>query len=354
MQNNLFITACDLLSKGQKLVLAKIIRRAGSTPRDIGSMCIVTEDNKLIGTVGGGLLEFKMQQEAIALLETRKTMIFRYTLSGTDLANSGMICGGDVDLFLEPVFPENASAVRLLETLKEQIVKNAPCTLVTRIIDGIDTTVEDTRLLIKNDGSTIGDDELFDLSQEQLSPDFFCRMLTAQNHENAYFVEKLASNPQILLFGAGHISQFVVQLAKMVEFDITVIDDREKFANKDRLPLADNILVSDFDRVFEKLSITANTYILIITRGHLHDRIVLEQALDTNAAYIGMIGSRKKIAATYQLLMDNGVQKERLDQVCAPVGLKIDAQTPEEIAVSIIAQLIQKRAEQYQILQRIA
>lgn len=344
MGKNIYITAYELLSSGQKIVLAKTIRRSGSTPRDVGSMCIITQEGELIGTVGGGILEYRVQKQAEALLKQEESFIYRFHLTDEDLAGAGMICGGDVDLYLEPLFPENTGMVSLFKVIKEYIAGNKPGILVTRIEDGISAMDTGARLFIGKDGETVGTIPGFD--PEEINPDRAAPydLISFDDKKSHLFMESIALNPRIFLFGAGHVSVFVAQLAKMVGFGITVIDDRPEFANKERFPGADKIMTNKFNQVFEQLKIFPNSYILIITRGHLHDKTVLQHALDTPASYIGMIGSTKKRNTIYKALMDEGFSKDDLEKVYSPIGLEINAETPEEIAVSIVGELIKKRA----------
>jgi xanthine dehydrogenase accessory factor len=158
-------------------------------------------------------------------------------------------------------------------------------------------------------------------------------------------LEPILSEPTVYIFGGGHISQQLSPLAKRVHFKVVVIDDREMFANRERFPEADEVIVSEFEECFNRFSIDESSYIVIVTRGHLYDGFVLEQAVKTNARYIGMIGSKKKIRTLYQNLMEKGVPKEALNRVHAPIGLDIHSETPEEIGVSIIAELIKARGE---------
>ena len=158
-------------------------------------------------------------------------------------------------------------------------------------------------------------------------------------------LEPIFSEPTVYIFGAGHISQQLSPLAKRVQFKVVVIDDREMFANRERFPEADEVIVSEFEKCFDRLNIDPSSYIVIVTRGHLYDGSVLEQAVKTNARYIGMIGSKKKIRTLYQNLMEKGVPKETLDRVHAPIGIDINSETPEEIGVSIVAELIKVRGE---------
>jgi len=158
-------------------------------------------------------------------------------------------------------------------------------------------------------------------------------------------LEPVFSEPTVYLFGGGHVSEQVVPLAKRVHFKVVVIDDREMFANRERFPEADEVIVSEFEKCFDRLNIDDSSYVVIVTRGHLYDGFVLEQAVKSDARYIGMIGSKKKIKTLYQNLMQKGMTKETLDRVHAPIGIDINSETPEEIAVSIVAELIKVRGE---------
>ena len=158
-------------------------------------------------------------------------------------------------------------------------------------------------------------------------------------------LESLAPQATVYIFGAGHLSMELAPIAKRVHFRVVVIDDRAFFADPERFPEADEVLALPFETAFEGLDIDENSFIVIVTRGHLHDGVVLERAVSTPAAYVGMIGSRAKISAVYRDLESKGVAREQLDAVRAPIGLHIKARLPEEIAVSILAELILVRNE---------
>ena len=165
--------------------------------------------------------------------------------------------------------------------------------------------------------------------------------------EMKVFIDILQPKEEILIFGAGHIAVCVSKLAKKVGFKVTIIDDRKEFANQDRFPKADEIIAEDTEKALRNLNIAPSTYIIIVTRGHLKDEEVLASVVRSNAAYIGMIGSYKKNATVFQHLEEQGISQEELDKVHAPIGIDIKAQTPEEIAVSIIAEIIQVRRKKY-------
>ena len=157
------------------------------------------------------------------------------------------------------------------------------------------------------------------------------------------FIDVLQPKEEVLIFGAGHIAVCLSKLAKMVGFRVIIIDDREEFANKERFPEADEIIAEDTEKALRHLNIAPSTYIIVVTRGHLKDEEVLASVVRSSAAYIGMIGSYKKNATVFQHLKEQGISAQELKKVHAPIGMDIGAQTPEEIAVSIIAEIIQVR-----------
>jgi xanthine dehydrogenase accessory factor len=161
-----------------------------------------------------------------------------------------------------------------------------------------------------------------------------------------FFVEPSFLPGTVYLFGAGHVSRPVAELAAMVDFRTVVLDDRADFANKERFPKADQIIVvPSYDNLFDGLEIERDSYLVIVTRGHLHDKTVLEQSLRMKAGYIGMIGSKRKQHLLYEELLGKGFTEDDLKRVHNPIGLDINAETPEEIAVSIVAQLILVRSQ---------
>ena len=154
------------------------------------------------------------------------------------------------------------------------------------------------------------------------------------------FVEPILPDPKLILMGAGHIGQMVAEAAHRVGFKVAVVDDRESFANEERFPEAEEIVVASFQEGLDAVTVSQTSFILIATRGHGHDQSVLEQALQTPACYIGMIGSRRKTQIIVQKLLEKGVSPEALSRLYAPIGIEIGSETPEEIAVSVVAELI--------------
>jgi len=156
------------------------------------------------------------------------------------------------------------------------------------------------------------------------------------------YIEAIIPKPVIYIMGAGHIGSCLVKIAKMLDYRVVVCDNRPAYANSERLPEADEIRAGEYDQIFPQLSVGVSAYIVIITHKHTHDQIVLQWALGTKAKYIGMIGSVKKKEQVFNNLIAAGFSKEDIDRVHSPVGLDIGAETPAEISISIIAQIVQK------------
>lgn len=167
--------------------------------------------------------------------------------------------------------------------------------------------------------------------------------------DTRFSIEPLAIYGTVYIFGAGHVSQKLAALTSMVGFRTVILDDRAEFANQKRFPGANEIIVLDDNQTaFKEINLDPESYIVIVTRGHLHDQVILKQALETNAVYIGMIGSKRKREEIYRSLEAEGISKARLEAVYSPIGLQIGAESPEEIAVSITAELIQTRVRYLQ------
>jgi len=343
---NIFEELATALADGKKAILARIIRQVGSAPRSLGAKCLILEDGSIVGTIGGGCLELQVMEAARNLFQEGKTRILNYKMVGKELAQSEMLCGGIVDVLLEPAFPDNPMANDVFQRASNLVREGKKGTLLTLVADGMDYNTH-PRVLMEPDGVVTGDfgDALaVDASvYEKWSKANKPVMVEVEEGAPAIFSEPIEPDAVLYLFGAGHISTFVAPLAKMVGFRVCVIDDREEFSNSTRFPNADERIVCPFHDAFNRISINASSYIAIITRGHIHDRDVLRDALQTDCAYIGMIGSLRKREIIYKSLAKEGVSEETLQQVHSPIGLDIGAETPEEIAVSIVAELIQAR-----------
>jgi xanthine dehydrogenase accessory factor len=185
--------------------------------------------------------------------------------------------------------------------------------------------------------------EQFDDIMEKQRPDIIT-YTDSEGRETDVLAEPVFADPALYIFGGGHVSTEIVPLAARAGFKVVVIDDREEYAAPDRFPQAAKVQCRPFAGVLKKLDIDHTSYIVIVTRGHMHDKTILEQSLKTDAKYIGMIGSRRKRDMIYDKLLEEGFTQDDLGRICSPIGLDIGAETPEEIAVSIAAELIKVRA----------
>lgn len=339
---------CHLLEEGEDLVLATVIAHSGSTPRSVGTKMVVRPDGAIIGTIGGGLVEFHAQKCAREVFNTGKALTQTVEFTGADAAATDqMICGGRMEILLEMILadPENLHELQELIATLQKGHRGF-------LIKALDTTGESVRrmewCLLHNDSVTLGTfpcpshliTRLIGEASKAMQP------VTVDLEGKRFFIEPTVFPGTVFLFGAGHVSRPVAELASHVDFRTVVVDDRQEFANLERFPKADQVkVIPSFHQAFEGLGIDRDSYVVILTRGHLHDKAVLEQALKTNARYIGMIGSRRKRDLVYQELLTKGFSQSDLERINAPIGLAIGAETPEEIAVSIVAELIQVRAK---------
>lgn len=330
------------LEKAQSLVLARIIRQLGSAPRGVGTRCLVLQDGSVVGTIGGGMLEHLVCQAAKEALARGETRIIHFRLQGEDIAKTDMLCGGIVDVYLEPLDPQDPECRMLFSKVQAARQSRQGGVLVTRVVDGNEPSGPGARLFLSREEIPQGLPVELKAVWEHLPKSR--PALIEKEGQVPVFWEPLVPSEVLYLFGAGHISTFVAPLASMVGFAVVVIDDREEFANRDRFPSAEEILVLSPQEAVNRIRLDSGSYVAVITRGHIHDAAVLRGVIKGQAAYIGMIGSRRKRAVVYRALTEEGVPMEALERVHCPIGLDIGAETPEEIAVSIVAELVQVRA----------
>lgn len=340
------------LEKKEKAALATLIMRTGSAPRAVGAKYLIKGDGTSVGSIGGGCVEAEVWQAAQEVVETRKRRILHFDLTSEQLAEGGLICGGNVDIFVEPLQEDFLNIYQEAARIRQNGGSAILATLVS--MEGNFPRGEGSKILIKTSGEKIGSlfggvelgknilDEGEILLKEKRPK---VSVFSSEHRKMEVLLEPVFCEPTVYIFGGGHVSEQLAPLVKKVHFKVVVIDDREMFANRDRFPEVDEVVVSEFEKCFDQLNVDDSSYIVIVTRGHLYDGFVLEQAIKTNARYIGMIGSKKKIITLYQGLKKKGISKEMLSRVHAPIGLDINSETPEEIAVSIVAELIKIRGE---------
>jgi len=245
----------NIQTNGGEAALATIISTKSHTPRHVGTKMLIKSSGEIIGTIGGGDLEKKVCQEALKVIKEGNAKIIHYDLTGKKGSNVNMICGGVMDVFVEPVL----------------------------------------------------------------------------------------SSPLLYIFGGGHVSVPISQIAKIAGFKVVVIDERKEYANSERFPDADKVICENFNEVFSKINISKSSYIIIVTTEHGCDMQILEKAIKTPATYIGMMGSTKKRDMIFSSIESRGTAKDLFKKVHCPVGIEINSETPEEIAVSIVAEMIKHR-----------
>ena len=244
-----------LRQQGRRGTVATIVNVRGSIPSFETAKMLVRDDGSIVGTIGGGCVEAEVWQAAREVMESEKPRTLTFNLNQNPKFDTGLVCGGTLDIFLEPVLP-----------------------------------------------------------------------------------------PALLyIFGAGHVSVNLYETARRAGFDVTVVDDREAYANRERFPHAKEILAEDFEQAVARIEINELSYIVIVTRGHRDDMRILRWAVHSRARYVGMIGSKRKTIEIYRELTKEGIAEQLFDRVHAPVGLDIGAITPEEIAIAITAELIAVR-----------
>jgi xanthine dehydrogenase accessory factor len=242
---------------GMKCALATIVDVQGSVPSHANAKMLIRQDGSIVGTVGGGCVEAEVWEAAREVMDTERPKKLRFSLGHDVSFESGLICGGQVEIYVEPVLPQ----------------------------------------------------------------------------------------PQLLLFGGGHVSRSISQIATLAGFAVTVVDDREAFANADRFPEAAATLTGEYEDLFPGLEVHDTSYIVIVTRGHKDDMRVLRWAITTTARYVAMVGSKRKAITTVKELERQGMSRSLFERLHAPMGLEIGAVTPEEIAISVVAEMIAVRRD---------
>jgi xanthine dehydrogenase accessory factor len=340
---DLFRKAALALEQGQPVALVTVIATTGSTPGKVGyKMLVFGNDESIAGTVGGGLLEAKMIEEARGMLGRLAARVFRFNVGETPDDEKG-ICGGSVEFLIETFDAISLPLFRELAAITDRDDDGVLLSIISR--DGLPRKIHlataDQIEAFGAVGQAPPYPEIVAAVKEVMAAGVGGIRVSTGDWEA--FVEPLAKPPTVVLFGAGHVSSHIARYARSVHFGVVICDDRPEYANRERFPDADEIVVEDFGRAFDKVRIDDHSYIVIVTRGHQHDGIVLEEAVRTEARYIGMIGSKRKTLTLLQNLRDKGVPQERLDRVYAPIGVSIGAVTAEEIALSIVSELVKVR-----------
>jgi xanthine dehydrogenase accessory factor len=252
MNQEVFAALAEALERGEEVALVTIVSSTGSTPQRVGAKMLVYNDGRTVGTIGGGCYENDAFWKAREAIKSRRPVNVHFELNDDFAQESGLVCGGQMEVFIEPV----------------------------------------------------------------------------------------EASPEVYVFGAGHVGYWVAKMAHDVGFRVHVVDDREKFANSERFGTGIDVIVDDIPTWLDQHSLPATTYAVVVTRGHRHDLETMRGLLRSPLRYLGLIGSKAKVKRIFDMLRDEGVSPDALRPVHAPIGLDIGAITPQEIGVSIVAELI--------------
>ena len=330
----LFTSMLQALARGEGVVLCSILASSGSTPRGAGAKMAVFADGHTEGTVGGGAVELESGKLAMEVLKTKQSLVHGYCLAPNEVADIGMICGGNVTVFFQYFDPQAEADTALLCGILDLLNGNQNSWLVYRMDEGCVSamgTYDEAHGLRFTDCITL----------DELRP-MLCADAVTKKGEPRYYVEPLTRAGYAYIFGGGHVGAALVPVLASVDFRVVVYDNRPNFATPEHYPQAERVILGDYLDIGAHLTLTENDYVCIMTPGHQADREVLLQAMRSPATYIGC---RHKIKSTCAYLMENGIPEEDLTRIHAPIGLDILGQTPAEIAVSIAAEMILHRAK---------
>lgn len=358
MKKNEFLFAKENLDAGKPVLGATIIRQSGSSPRGKGARIFINGDGQSAGSIGGGKLEEIVKKSFQESIRKNQAHLMEFSLSENEAESLEMICGGNVTVLVEPILPQQTDFVDMIS----RIVSSQEIQRIGWIISQVparNQSVPVKKCFVLSQEEVVGnihplvtmeefllDSIAFENDSAEVVKVNANRMQEIQIGESTFIIEPFGKASRVIIVGAGHIAQKLAPLTRLVGFFTTVLDDRPEYISPERFPQADQrIILPDFDNAFENVEVDGNCYLVIVTRGHNSDKSVLRQALKSEACYIGMIGSRRKIDLTFDALRKDGVQEEELAKIHSPIGLSIGAVSPEEIAISIVAELIEVRAK---------
>ncbi len=334
----------ELLATGEGLVLATVVETEGSTPQVPGASAVFSAKGLEAGTVGGGVLEARTQAIAGIALQDGRCRLVRFRLDADPADKDGAICGGRASILVDPLSEGRAKVFGEVSKALRAGASGVLASLVVRV-EGDEVEVRRQWL---PDGTIPRGPALAaaGLTEDAARAAFASGQPRVHRREKELvFLEPVRPLPRLVIAGAGHVGRALAHLARLLDFHITVIDDRTEFANRDNVPDADALVAGDFAASLRAIPDSPENYFVIVTRGHERDAEALRACLGRPAAYVGMIGSRSKVEAMRREFLDKGwATAGEWDRVRAPIGLEIGSKTVEEIAVSIAAELVQVRS----------
>ncbi|KAA1276233.1 MAG: XdhC family protein [Chloroflexota bacterium] len=340
--------AIDDLKDGQPCVLATVVRTKGSTPQKAGAMLLVRQDGTGVGTLGGGCVEGDIWFAAKEILRLNGGAEFKdYYLNEDIAARDGLVCGGTMYFYLEPL-RDQKDFITVGNEILEAYDGGQPVSLAT-VVNAIDGgPALGSKLLLRSDGTVSGsfgnaefDAQVIEVSRKVA--DIGANESFNLSDGTEVFVDGFTTPPTLVMVGGGHVGKATADLAYSLGYRVYLVDDRPEFCNEERFPYAEERVIETYDKWTDHLDLNVNSFVVVATRGHRFDDMALESALKTRARYIGVLGSRRKTIMIYRRLLQQGVPLERIKEVYAPIGLNIGAVEPEELAVSIMSEIIMVR-----------
>lgn len=344
---SIFQEGTKLSSEDDQFVIATVVRTKGSTPQKPGSKLLVRRDGSAIGTLGGGCVEGDIWFMAKEIMRNDLGPTYQdYYLNEEIAAKDGLVCGGTMYFYIEP-FRQPKTFINLGNKILDAYHGGDSVTIAT-VVNSTSGDRMGSRMIIGRDQKTDGtlgnhhtDQQVISKTSE-LQGLGKCEHFTGENGDEI-FIESYTSPPTLILMGGGHISKSLAPIAKTIGIRVFVLDDRPEFSNKERFPEADLTVVDSYDKGLDAFHINQNTAIVIATRGHNFDDVALEKAAQTDAGYVGLVGSQRKVILIYEELLKRGLTPSKLATINAPIGINLKARTPAEIAISIMAEIVQWR-----------
>jgi len=334
----------ELLASGEGLVLATVVETEGSTPQVAGASAVFSAAGLEAGTVGGGVMEARTQAIAGIALQDGRSRLLRFRLDADPADKEGAICGGRASVLVEPLAGGRAEVFGEVSKALRAGASGVLASLVVRV-EGDEVEVRREWLPDGTvpQGSALAAAGLTeDAAHAALASG---RSRVHRLEKELVFLEPVRPLPRLIIAGAGHVGRALAHIARLLDFHVTVIDDRAEFANRDNVPDADALVAGDFGAALRGIPDSPENYFVVVTRGHERDAEALRACLGRPAAYVGMIGSRSKVETMRREFLDKGwATAGEWDRVRAPIGLEIGSKTVEEIAVSIAAELVQVRS----------
>ncbi len=350
---NIYLQLLDHQSDSSELVLATVTKAIGSTPQKPGSSALFGPKGLLTGTVGGGVVEGRVQKLAQQSMNTKKSGHFTFDLANDISAKEEAICGGQISVLIDTRINNHLS---VFSQLRNSIENHTPGVLITMVNVFNEESVLINRYWMT--GSSLPSipehflGAIEPVAKEMLAegnPSDYRELvleIPGEEPSSLFFLESVFPPEHLIIAGAGHIGKALAHLGNLLDFEVTVIDDRSEYANPGNIPDADHIIVKDIGVTLTEMKKGSDSYVVIVSRGHKDDAAALKPCINAGLAYTGMIGSKRKIASMRNDFLANGwTTSEQWDTIYAPVGLEVNSRTVQEIAISIASQLVLVRSD---------